>query len=1108
MKKLTLKALRLLSVVALLMVAGEAHAQYSVDIKEQTISQAIKTIEAATNYSFFYTNNLPDLDKKVSLKVKKQPIEKILNNLFAGTRIDYQIGGQRQIVLSQKKITKVTTDATSVKSSGGKIVVRGKVFGTEGEPLIGVTILSDNKIGTSTDVDGAYEISLTEPTSLTYSYIGYTPVKVKVNRSKNQDVTLEGIDNVLNDVVVVGYGTQKKINLTGAVQSISSDEILKRNVSTGSAALQGLVPGLTAVQSSGAPGADQASLKIRGTGSLNSSTAPLVLIDGVEGDMNRIDLSTVESITVLKDAASASIYGSRASNGVILVTTKRGAEGKIKVTFNGYAGVNMPTTLPDPTNAIEYMTAVDVARANANQDPLYAKTIEIYKNGGVDNINYYDTNWRDEVIKDYSMMQNYSVGVSGGNDIMKLYASAGYYTQDGQIANNDFSRTTIRLNSDTRLNKWAKLGVDLGIRQATAKSPVMDSPANIIGKALTMTPIMSGINADGTWGYGINGTNPIAMSKCGSVSKSVAPEYTARTTLTINPFDGMEIFGAYSWKHSDSETKAFVTPYKVYESGVSKGEFPTTGSSGSEQRVKTVSKQYNLQGTYEKNFSKNYIKALLGFQSEELNYSYLIAGRKNYPYEGYEELVNGDVSTMSNSSTKYSWALLSYFFRVNYSYDNRYLFEVNGRYDGTSRFKKGHRWGFFPSVSVGWRISEEKFFEDLKEKVNNLKIRASYGELGNQAISGYYPYASSIGASTSYGYWFDKELASGVAQIQLANPAISWEKSRQIDFGLDAAFFNNRLTMGFDYYIRNISAMLQQFPVPIFVGMTAPWTNAGSMRNNGWELSLEWHDRIGDVGYYAKGNLSDVKNKVTDLYGKEYVGSTTITTEGQQYNSLYGYVADGYFQTQEDIDNSPVYGGNKNNVRPGYIKYKDISGPDGVPDGKIDGNDRKILGNPSPRYEFGLTIGADWKGFDLSLFFQGVGKKDVYYSGAGARALCGNYTIYKYQLDYWTPENTNAKFPILLEDPNASNPNNIMSSFWVKSGAYCRLKNIVLGYTIPKKIVRKATLSNVRVYASAQNIFTLNNKFYQGFDPENSIGSGASCYPLNKTFIFGLNVEF
>ncbi len=987
--------------------------------------------------------------------------------------------------------------------------VQGKVVDDKGEPMIGVTVTGKGgKTLDVTDSEGRYTISLSSPTKLKFSYVGTETVTIDAKKGVNKDIVMHQSATALEDVVVVGFGSQKKINLTGSVQSISSKDILRANVSNGSAALQGIVPGLTAMQTSGQPGNDQAALRLRGLGSLNSSTSPLILIDGVEGDFNRIDLNNIESISVLKDAASASIYGSRASNGVILVTTKRGAEGKPTVTFNGYVGINTPTTLPKPTSAIEYMQAVDAARQNAMQQPLYTDIIEIYKNGGVDQTNYYDTDWKKEVIKSSALVQNYSVGVSGGSEFLKIYASAGYYTQDGLIDNNKFSRTSLRLNTDMKVNKWMKLGVDASVRQATAKSPVLDSPTNIIGKALTMTPIMSGLNADGTYGYGINGTNPIAMVRCGCTSNSVAPEYIVKTSLTLTPFKGLTVFGSYTWKRNDSEVKAFAKPYDTYENGVFKGSFPTTGSSMSEQRTKTVRKQYDLTGTYDNTFGKNYLKVLLGFQSEELNYNYLIAGRKNYYYDGYEDLINGDATTQTNSSARNSWAMLSYLFRVNYSFDNRYLLEVNGRYDGTSRFIGSQRWGFFPSVSAGWRISQESFWESARDVMNNFKLRVSYGTLGNQSISSYYPYSAAIGSSPDYGYWFDKEFSSGVAQTVLANPIITWEKSHQFDVGIDYAFLNNRLSGSFDYYVRNIDNMLQQFPVPLFVSMTSPWENAGSMRNNGWELSIAWQDRIGNVDYYIKGNISDVKNKVTNLYGNEYKSGTRLTTEGKPYGSWYGYVADGFFTSREEIEASPVYGGNKANVAPGDIKYKDISGPDGVPDGKIDSYDRTIIGNPAPRYEFGLTLGLQWKGIDFSAFFQGVGKKDVYYAGAGARALCGNYTIYKYQLDYWTEENQNAKFPRLLEDPNASNPNNMISSFWVKSGAYCRLKNLVVGYTIPSAITRKAQISKIRVYASVQNLFTIKDNFYKGFDPESSIGSGASLYPLNKTFAFGLNVEF
>lgn len=980
--------------------------------------------------------------------------------------------------------------------------VTGHVTDEEGEPLTGVSIQIE-KIngGVTTDIDGNYTITLNAPSTLVFSYVGMTPQKIKVSATRTLNVEMKTDVNTLEDVVVVGYGVQRKINLTGAVQSVSSDEIIRRSTSNGSSALQGIIPGLTATVSSGAPGGDQASLQIRGLGSLNSSSSPLILIDGVEGDMNRIDLNNVESISVLKDAASASVYGSRASNGVILVTTKRGSQGKPKVTFNGYIGWNKPTEMPEPLGAVDLMRAIDVARANNDQEPIYTQTIEDYLTLGVDNYYRYDTNWRDLVIKSSAMVQNYSVGVSGGSDFLSVYASAGYYKQEGMIPNNEYRRMNLRLNTDMKINRFIKLGVDMGVRQSDVINPIGGS-TEIIQYAMTYRPFYSGINNDGTWGYGVNGVNPIALVNDGGYSKSQAPQYNLKATATITPIDGLTLLGVYSWQRNNGITNTFQDNYELFENGVSMGIWPTTVRAARESRSQTDFIQFNLQATYEKTFAKaHYLKLMGAFQSEDNKSNNLEAARKNYLYDGYEDIAHGDASTATNSSYRTEWALMSYLFRVNYVLMDRYLLEVNGRYDGTSRFMKGRRWGFFPSISAGWRISEENFFKPLRGTINNLKIRASYGRLGNQAVSSAFPYLAAVSTGESYAYYFDNTFNSGAAQIQLANPLITWEKSNQYDVGVDVSLFNNRLSGTFDYYVRHIDDMLQTFQVPVFVGMSSPMQNAGSMRNNGWELSINWNDRIGNLSYYAKANLSDVRNKIIDLYGNEYKSGNRLTVEGEPYGNYYGYVADGYYTSQEEIDALPAYG-SKATIKPGFIKYKDLNG-----DGVIDGNDRTIIGNPTPHYNFGLTLGGMWKGLDFEVFLQGVGKRDVIYTGYGSRALLGVGTMYKYQLDTWTPENQDAKFPLLLEDASSNSPNNLFSSHWVQSGAYCRLKNVVVGYTIPAKWTNKAMISKLRVYATAQNLLTVRGKnFYKGFDPEQS--TGASCYPLNKTFLFGVNVEF
>lgn len=989
--------------------------------------------------------------------------------------------------------------------------VTGTVTDEEGEALIGVTVKASNGKSTAiTDIDGKYIISLTAPANLTYEYLGMEPQTFKAKGACTHDVVMVAAANTLDDVVVVGYGTQKKINLTGAVQSVSNQEILKRSVSNGSSALQGIVPGLTATQSSGAPGADQASIRIRGAGSISSTQSPLVLIDGVEGDLNRIDLNQIESISVLKDAASASIYGARASNGVILVTTKRGEEGKVKVSFNGYLSVNKPTAMPKSVDAVGYLRAVDQARINDGQEPINESLIEKYLTEGADGENLFDTDWRDLIMKKSALAQNYAVTVSGGSKFVKLFASAGYYKQDGMVNNNYFERTNLRLNSDFTVNKWISLGVDMGVRQSVVQAPIGGSANQYIGNAMTFIPTLSGINADGSWGYGANGNNPVAIINDGGYNHSVAPEYTARLTANINPFKGLNILGTYTWKRNDGISKAYADNYELFNGGISMGLYPTKIKSANEERSASILKQYNVMATYENTFAeKHYLKAMVGLQCEDFFNSSLTGNRKGHRYDGYEDVGHGDSTTATNSTYRYEWSMLAYVFRLNYIFNNRYLFEFTGRYDGTSRFLAHKRWGFFPSVSVGWRISEENFWESLRPVVDNLKLRGSYGQLGNQSIGSYFPYLSAVSAGDAYGYWFDKGFATGAAQVQLPNAEIGWEKSSQWDIGLDFSLFNSRLSGTVDYYYRKVTDMLQTFPVPEFVALGAPTINAGDMRNRGWELSLSWNDRIGDFSYFVKGNISDVRNKVLDLYGHLPYISSTIIDEGLAIGSYYGYVADGFFQSYDEINAVDEEGnyinaviGDRVNTKPGYIKYRDLDG-----DGKITLDDRAVIGDSRAHYEYSLSLGFEWKGIDFSAMFHGVPKKDVFYSGGGSRPFVGNTTVYDYQLDTWSEDNPNAKFPILLQDPNGSHPNNTISSFWIQSGAYCRLKNLVIGYTFPRKWTRKAAVERLRIYTTMQNLFTIRgNNFYEGFDPETS--AGASCYPLNKTFIFGLNLEF
>ncbi len=1080
----------------------------SLHLRDVQLEKVLKTLKKRTGYQFIYNNELLKKAKPVTVDVSNGTLEQILEETFRNQPLTYDVV-EGTIVVRPRD----TPSGAVLKSLPSVLQERefedrevsGTVADEKGDPLIGVSILiKGTQRGTTTDISGKFQLAIPDDNAtLVFSFVGYVTQEVKVGSRSSLDIAMQSDTKALEELVVVGYGMQKKVNLTGAVHNVKGEDLIRRNATNTSNALQGLVPGVSVVQPSGRPGADGATIRIRGTGSINSTSNPLILIDGVEGDMNNIDMTSIESISVLKDAASASIYGSRASNGVILITTKRAGKEPLKISYNGFAGFNTPTEIPEPLSAIEYMEAINAARANSDLAPQYPESlINDYKTLGADGLNRYDTDWRKETIRNHALMHNNSISLGAGTEKFRFFGNLGMFSQDGSIANNAYKRFTMRVNSDARINNWLKVGTDLNLRSSKTTRPAYDTPESIINKATTFVPVFSGINADGTWGYGQNGDNPIASASASGINTATTPEIILKGFANITPVRNLDILTSYSIRKLETKSDHFLTPYDTYEGGVFKTSFPSSGNEKNESWSQNITKQFNLQATYDLAAGHHALKLLSGIQTEDKSARSFSAMRKGFDFPGFEDLDHGDIATSITAGSHWDWGIFSHFNRLNYSFKDRYLLELNGRWDASSRFMEAYRWGFFPSASVGWRISEEPFFQPLQNSIENLKLRASYGTLGNQDIFSYYPYAATI--SPGFGYWFDKALATGATQTQVANEKISWEKSTQMNIGLDADLLKSRLNLSFDYYVRNISDILQQFPIPLYVGLTSPWENAGSMQNKGWDLSVAWRDHIGDVRYNIAANFSDVKNKVINLYGKEYVG-TQITREGDPINSWYGYVADGYFQSQQEIDNSPVYG-EKQNVRPGYIRYKDLSGPDGVPDGVINAYDRTIIGNPSPRYEYSVNLNAEWKGLDITLFFQGVGKKDIFYSGSGARPFYIGRSMFKHQLDYWTETNRDAEFPILLIDGSGANPNNIVSTFWTKSGAYMRLKNLAIGYSFPSAWTEKIRIGKARLYVAGQNLFTVSNA-YKGYDPEISV-NGGSFYPVMKTFTCGLDIQF
>lgn len=995
---------------------------------------------------------------------------------------------------------------SSVYINAQDFTVRG-VVSDESDVLPGVSIVvAGTNQGTITDVNGKYSINVKKGSKLIFSYVGYRAHEAVANQSTiNVKMKTDAIQ--LEEAVVVGYATQKKATLTGAVSSVSSENLTKRNVASLSTALQGAMPGVTIQQTSGQPGSDGGQIRVRGIGSIKSDQDPLVLVDGIEMDINQVDANTVASVSVLKDAASASIYGSRASNGVILITTKRGKAGKVTTTYSGYLTVQRPTNMPEPVAAWEYLQAElnswDNAGASVTntQREQQLRWIEEQRTLKPDNWTRYDTDWKKETLKDNSLMHSHNVTVSGGSEDISFFASGSYLSQDGLIPNDNFDRTNLRLNADAKILSWMKLGIETNLRQSNLLNPGISTPKAIINQALYMLPHISAAKElDGNWGYGKNGINPTAAANASGEKKVRTSEALVNGTLTFTPIKGLELIGQYSRRQVSKRTRTLITPYLTSLSGMVKAEYPDHDSL-KEEWEQTVRNYYRAQASYERTMNDHYAKLLVGFQAEDSEFTSFYGAKQGFDLERYY-LDNGDGSTASSGGGANSWAMMSWYGRLNYNYQQRYLLEVNGRYDGSSRFTKNNRWGFFPSVSAGWVVSQENFLKNTTDIIDILKLRVSYGLLGNQNI-GNYPYAAVV--KPGYGYYLgdDKSLAPGVAQTTLSNSDISWEKSKQFDVGIDLSLWNGLLSITADYYIKNIYDMLLTFPLPYYAGMQPAYSNAGDMSNKGWEISIGHKNKIKDFNYGVTFTLSDNRNKITNLNGLNSQDKTMV--EGYPNNGIWGYLSDGYYQDWDDVANSPKL---SNSARPGYVKYKKINQGEGIDPMLIDSRDQVYLGDSFPHFEYGLNLNASWKNFDLTIFFQGVGQRSTFMSGIGLKPFANGANLFRHQMDSWTEDNRNAEYPILVPEANAAD-NYVRSDKWVRNAAYCRLKNMVLGYTLPQSLTKKLNIGSLRLYVSGQNLFTISN-FYKGYDPEVSYGGnqGGEFYPIMQTFTVGVDLKF
>lgn len=994
------------------------------------------------------------------------------------------------------------------------VTISGTVTDTSGEPLAGVTVLfKGSSIGTATDIDGRFSIKLPPPAVgkiLNISYIGYEPLSVPLTSDDNLSIVLKEDSRNLDEVVVVGYGTQKKINLTGSVSSLSSEDLASRPVTSTSAIIAGLVPGVSVIQNSGRPGAG-ANVKMRGTGTFSSAgNSPLVLIDGLSGNLDDVDPNDIQNISFLKDAASASIYGSRAANGVILIETKKGAEGKSSISYNNNFGWQCATELPEFLDSWEYATYYNMAMENMGNTPAYtSEQIQKFRDGS-DPDNYPNANHLKWLLNTGSgFQQQHNVGFSSVSGNTSYNLSLGYRSQEGMTAKTTNKRLTGLFSMESKLKYGLTLTLNINAYHNKYDAPMGDpgSIDGIIGYAVREAPIYAGQKSDGSFGYQDN-YSPEAWLAGDSFTKSTANNMSGSVRLRWDtPLKGLSLQGKIGANYYNAYSKS-------YRAETYFDENKTVGPTNLD--VSDTDRTYSsieALAQYTNSFGRHNLNVLAGYSFESWTDKYLWGYRNTFPTTSLSELVSGDASTANNTSSLTESTLMSFFGRVNYNFDERYLLEANLRYDGSSHFAKNKRWGVFPSVSAAWRISQETFWKEspIASLIDNFKIRVSHGTLGNQNI-GAYAYQQTYWYGYNYPLGNPTQLTPGAVSGPYNDPDITWEKTRITDVGIDFSLWNSRLTGTIDYFYKYTSDILSAVEVSDILGNGVGNTNIGAVSNRGIEVNLVYNGSIGnDFRFSVSPNFTWVKNAVEKLSNgaKEEINNGRIV--GEPLGIIYGYKTDGLFVDQAEIDAAPDQIVNKNSLKPGYVKYKDISGPDGVPDGKVDADyDRTILGSTTPKFYYGMTLTAKYKGFDFSALLQGVGGHKRLIGSYMAYAFYNGGQIQRWQADNcWTVDNPNkwAEYP-RLETLNMNNPNLQTSDYWVRDASFLRIKNITIGYTIPKNITKKFGFETIRVYVSGDNLHTF-NKFYKGWDPENEIGTGdaPSFYPIASVYSFGFNFK-
>jgi TonB-linked SusC/RagA family outer membrane protein len=1101
---LLMKAAFLITLVTCLQVSASVYSQqkFSLNIKQTEVSNILTKIQRQSDYRFFYNYSSIKKLGKVNLQVKDATINQILDAIIEN-KLPYKIADDHVVII-------YNPDDVNTQ-----ITVKGKVVDNKGEALIGVSVkLQGTNLGVTTNVNGEFSIAAPENGVLELTYIGFEKKIVQIDGKTNLAITMTALPSSLNEVVIVGYGTSKKVDVTGSISSVKGGDIQNLPVTSAAQALDGRASGVNIVRNDGSPGAAP-SIRIRGTGTINDAN-PLVVIDGVPTSnpdaLSDINPNDISSIDILKDASSSAIYGTRAANGVVLVTTKKGTYNqKLSTTVNFYNGFS------NSTKYIDLLTAPD----------LYKLKRERYTNDGVAidapwNDDYYAvqrTDWQ-RAIMGTGHVTNGDVNIQGGNEVSNYYFSTSIYNEDGIINKTNFKRYSTRINSEHKVKPWLKLGENIQLTYGSQNGfDNYSSQTGLIFSALRFNPAIPLVNPDGTYGTSKAFANQLGDINSPYATIQEADRYSKKYRALANAFAEITFMKELKLRVNYAFDGAINRGYNFNIADVNQARQNTTSTlTQTEEEVSSQLLESFL--TYDKIFGKSHVTFTGGYSYQNFKDYGFNASRVGYDdTDPAQRVLNQGNSQFNSNLPVQPNSLQSGFARLFYDYNGRFLATVTFRADGSSKFAPSKQWGYFPAFSLGWRLSNEQFIKDLTW-INNLKLTGGYGELGNQNV-GPYQYLSLIKIGSTYengGYAFGGTGVSGAAVTSIANPDITWERAAMTNISLDAGFLNNRLNTTITWFNKDTKDMLISPPVVGTAGSVAiPNQNIGTMNNRGIEVEFNYQGGT-DLKYSFGANASFIKNKVTKLNGEgTFIGSVVYgrssqeisrTYQGQPIASFYGWKTNGLYQTQAEIDGDPALKNDsrKSGIRPGDVRFLDLNG-----DGLIDGNDRANLGNPNPNVTAGLQGSISYKGFDFSASFTGVFGVSLY-NADRMQGIDPTYpfNLYAEDLGRWTGPGTSNSIPRLSLD--RANDNYRTSDLFVESGSYFSLKNATLGYTLPAKWAKKTTLSNIRLYASGQNIFIITN--YKGYTPELGYTNGnlqrgvdVAQYPSVRTITFGLTAK-